>query len=102
VSIFAAGVILFAQQVTFSRTIGGLVLARNLIVPGVALLVLHLLDKSSDELHEAVIALAIPVASLIVILAVRYKTAEQEMASVLLYSTVGSILSLSLFIWLTS
>ncbi len=103
VSIFAAGVILYAQNVTWSRTIGGLVLARNLVVPGVALLAIHLLGRAgSEQLREAVIALAIPVASLVVILAVRYKTAEQEMASVLLYSTVGSILSLSLFIWLTS
>jgi predicted permease len=101
VSIFAAGVILYAQKVTFSRTIGALAVARNLIVPGLALLCIRLLGRSSTELNEAVIALAIPASSLIVILAVRYKTAEQEMASVLLYSTVGSILTLSLFIWLT-
>ncbi|HET9659328.1 MAG TPA: AEC family transporter [Thermomicrobiales bacterium] len=101
VSIFAAGVILYAQKVTFSRTIGVLTIARNLIVPGVALLCIRLLGRTSAELNEAVIALAIPAASMIVILAVRYKTAEQEMASVLLYSTVGSIFSLSLFIWLT-
>jgi predicted permease len=101
VSIFAAGVILYAQKVTFSRTIGVLTLGRNLIVPGIALLCIRLLGRTSAELNEAVIALAIPAASLIVILAVRYKTAEQEMASVLLYSTVGSILTLSLFIWLT-
>ncbi len=102
VSIFAAGVILYAQHVTWSRTIGGLVVARNLIVPGAALLAIRLLGReSSAQLQEAVIALAIPVASLIVILAVRYKTAEQEMASVLLYSTLGSIPTLSLFIWLT-
>jgi malonate transporter len=103
VSLFAAGVILYAQKVTWSRTIGGLVVARNLLVPGLLLLAIHLVGKeNSAELREAVIAMAIPAASLIVILAVRYKTAEQEMASVLLYSTVGSILSLSLFIWLTS
>jgi predicted permease len=101
VSIFAAGVILYAQKVTFSRTIGVLTVARNLIVPGIALLCIRLLGRTSAELNEAVIALAIPAASLIVILAVRYKIAEREMASVLLYSTVGSILSLSLFIWLT-
>ena len=102
VAIFAAGVILYAQNVTWSRTIGGLVVARNLIVPGAALLAITLFGRAgSAQLQEAVIALAIPVASLIVILAVRYKTAEQEMASVLLYSTIGSIATLSLFIWLT-
>jgi len=102
VSIFAAGVIMYAQHVTWSRTIGGLTIARNLIVPGAALLAITLLGRdNSAQLQEAVIALAIPVASLVVILAVRYKTAEQEMASVLLYSTLFSIPTLSLFIWLT-
>jgi len=65
------------------------------------LLCIQLLGRTGPELNQAVIALAIPASSVNVILAVRYKTAEQEMASVLLYSTVGSILSLSLFIWLT-
>lgn len=101
VAIFAAGVILYAQKVTFDRTIGVLTLARNLVVPGLALLCVRALSWDHADLNEAVVALAIPVASLTVILSVRYKTAEQEMASVLLYSTVGSILSLSLFIWAT-
>lgn len=100
VSIFAAGVILFAQRVTWSRTIGGLTLARNLAVPGAAYLAIRVLGADSKALQEAVLALAIPVASLVVILAVRYKTAQQEMASVLLYSTVGSLVTLPLFIWL--
>jgi malonate transporter len=102
VSLFAAGVILYAQHATRTRTIGGLVAARNLVVPGVVLLVAHLLGReNSEQLREAVIALAIPASSLVLILAVRYKTAQQEMASVLLYSTVLSIPTLSLFIWLT-
>lgn len=101
VSIFAAGVILYAQNVTWSRTIGALTFARNLAVPGIALVCIHLLGADSTQLREAVISLAIPVASLVVILAVRYQSAEQEMASVLLYSTLGSIPTLSLFIWLT-
>jgi predicted permease len=101
VSLFAAGVILYAQHVTRSRTIGALVFARNLAVPGIALLCIHLLDADSKELREAVIALAIPASSLVLILAVRYRTIEQEMASVLLYSTLAAIPTLSLFIWLT-
>lgn len=101
VSLFAAGVILYAQHVTYSRTIGGLVVARNLAVPGLTLLGIHLLGAESAQLREAVIALAIPLSAQVAMLAVRYQTAEQEIASALLYSTLASIPTLSLFIWLT-
>ena len=51
--------------------------------------------------REAVITMAVPAASLAVILAVQFKTAEQEMASSLLFSTVLSIPTMGLFMFLT-
>jgi malonate transporter and related proteins len=52
--------------------------------------------------REAVITLAIPTAALAVILAVQFKTAEQEMASSLLFSTVLSIPTMGAFMFLTA
>lgn len=49
--------------------------------------------------REAVITLAIPTASMAVILAVQSKVAEQEMASSLLFSTVLSILTIGAFMY---
>ncbi|PZP38873.1 MAG: permease, partial [Azospirillum brasilense] len=45
--------------------------------------------------------MAIPAASIIVILAVQYQVAEQEMASTLFFSTLLSVLTMGAFIWLT-
>jgi malonate transporter and related proteins len=43
-----------------------------------------------------------PTASLCVILAVQYQTAEQEMASTLFFSTILSVVTMGAFIWLTA
>jgi malonate transporter and related proteins len=50
--------------------------------------------------REAVVTLAIPRASIAVILAVQYQTAEQDMASILAFSTIFSIITMGGFIWL--
>ena len=52
-------------------------------------------------LREAVLTMAIPAASIVVILAVQYKQAQREMASSLFFSTVLSIVTLGVFIALT-
>jgi malonate transporter len=49
-----------------------------------------------------VLTLAMPTASLCVILAVQYQTAEQEMASTLFFSTILSVVTMGAFIWLTA
>ena len=48
------------------------------------------------------LTLAIPTASIPVILAVQYKVAEQEMAAILFFSTIFSIVTMAGFIWLTA
>lgn len=52
--------------------------------------------------REAVLTLAIPTASICVILAVQYQAAEQEMASTLFFSTILSVVTMGGFIWLTA
>jgi len=52
-------------------------------------------------IREAVITLAIPTASIAVILAVQFNIAEQEMASSLLFSTVFSVPTMGVFMFLT-
>jgi len=48
----------------------------------------------------AVLTLAIPSAVICVILAVQFHAAEQEMASTLFFSTMLSLPTMGLFIWL--
>jgi malonate transporter len=101
VALFASGVVLYAQQVLFNKTIGALVIARNLLVPAGLWAVLLLVGMDRVAVHESVVTLAIPTASVTVILAVRFRTAERVMASTLFYSTILSLLTLAGFIALT-
>lgn len=59
-----------------------------------------LLQLPHEQTMESVLAMAIPTASITVILAVQYHTAEREMASILFISTTLSIITIGLFIWL--
>lgn len=101
VALFASGVVLYAQKVLFNRTIGALVVARNLVVPAALWAVLLMVGMDRQALHESVVTVAIPTASVTVILAVRFHTAERVMASTLFYSTILSLLTLAGFIALT-
>ena len=53
---------------------------------------------SNPILGEAVLTIALPPVALIVMLAVQYKVAEREAASVLFLGTLGSLITMSAFI----
>ncbi len=60
------------------------------------------LGFTHETTREVVLTMAIPTASICVILAVQYQTAEQEMASTPFFSTILSVVTMGAFIWLTA
>ena len=98
VALFASGIVLFSRRVTFNLPVAITLLCRNLIVPGAMWVVVSALGMPSALIKEAVVTMAIPVASITVILAVQYQAAEQEMASALFFSTIVSVVTMGLFI----
>jgi malonate transporter and related proteins len=100
--LFASGIVLFSRRVTISLPTGISVLIRNIIVPAAAWALLLAARVAPETTREAVLTLAMPTASLGVILAVQYETAEQEMASTLFFSTILSVVTMGAFIWLTA
>ncbi|CUW96926.1 AEC family transporter [Rhizobium pusense] len=102
VALFASGIVLFSRRVSISLPVVLAVAARNLVIPGMMLAGLMLLGAAPDLTRESVLTLAIPTASIAVILAVQYQTAEQEMASILFFSTILSVFTMGMFIWLTN
>lgn len=102
VALFASGIVLFSRKVSLDGHVVLSVVARNVVIPGLMLALLPLTGMSPETTREAVLTLAIPTASIAVILAVQYQTAEQEMASTLFFSTIFSIVSMGAFIWLTA
>jgi malonate transporter and related proteins len=101
ISLFASGVILQSQSLTVSLPAAVSSVARLLVIPGLTFAVLMQLGVSGDELKMAVLALGLAAAPMQVILSTRYRTDEQENASVLLYTNVLCIPTLAFFIWLT-
>lgn len=98
VALFASGVILYSYRIKFDLTIALSVFIKNLVIPGLILLGGIWYGVAKETLNISVITLAIPTASLCVILAVQYKTAEQEMSSILFFSTIFSIITMGGFL----
>jgi malonate transporter and related proteins len=102
VALFASGIVLYSRGVILTRAVGISVLARNVVVPALTWGFMYLLGADPAKIREAVLTLAIPTASLAVIFAVQYQTAEREMASTLFFSTILSVVTMAAFIWLTA
>ena len=101
ISLFASGIILQSQKLTFSMPAAISSAARLLIIPGLTYAALSLIGIVGDQRKMSVLALSLAAAPMQVILSTRYKTDEQENAAVLLYTNVLCIPTLALFIWLT-
>lgn len=99
VSLFACGVILFSFKVTFNKTIAISVICKNIILPICVFAVGLLIHTAPSALNMTVITVAIPTASIGIILAVQFNLAQQEMASTLFFSTLLSIITMGGFIY---
>ena len=102
VALFASGIVLFSRHVALSLPTGISVFTRNIVVPAATLALLLVAGFAPETTREVVLTIAIPTASICVILAVQYQTAEQEMASTLFFSTILSVATMGAFIWLTA
>lgn len=102
VALFAVGIVLFSQKVSLSLPVIINVIGKNLILPGIILAIMLAVGVPPVERGLVAVTLAIPTASIAVIFAVEYKCGTQEMASTLFWSTILSILTMGLFIWLTA
>jgi malonate transporter len=69
-------------------------------MPAAVWATLAIVGLPPESTEEAVLAMAIPTSSVCVILAVQFQAAEQEMASTLFFSTILSLPTMGVFIWL--
>ncbi len=100
VALFASGIILAGYSITLSRPVISLVFIKNVVQPGVVCLGMLALGYKDPILGQTVVTTALPAVAIVVMLAVQYRTAIPEAASALLISTFGSLITMSLFIWL--
>lgn len=102
VSIFAAGLVLSAHRVVLSRivVIGALVVLA--IQPAIFLTALKLGGLSGAIPNATVVASAFPTATVAILFAQQYRTAEAEIASIMLVTTLGMVVSIPLTLLATS
>ncbi|MDR1118458.1 MAG: AEC family transporter [Bifidobacteriaceae bacterium] len=101
VALFASGATLFAQKVSVSKAVWLNVVSRNLAIPAAVWGLMVLAGAGAQPTALVVTTLAIPSGSIATILAIRFGVAAREVASTLFISTVGSALTMGLFLWLT-
>jgi malonate transporter len=100
VALFASGIILAGYKVTFSVPVLSLVFIKNVAQPALVCVGMLALGYKNPTLGQTVVTTALPAVALVVMLAVQFRTAIPEAASALMISTFGSLLTISLFIWL--
>jgi predicted permease len=101
VALFASGATLFSQKVSWSRPVWINVISRNLVMPAAVWGLMAATSTKAQVSSLVVVTLAIPTASMATILAIRFGTATREMASTLSISTVSSVATMGLFLFLT-
>jgi malonate transporter and related proteins len=102
VSLFAAGVVLASNRVNASWPVMLLVLLKNVVQPALVLCGLRWLGYGNPLLREAVLMMTIPAMPIVAMLALQYRVAEAVAASSVFFSVIGSVITLAVFILLTS
>jgi malonate transporter and related proteins len=99
VAIFASGLVLAAHRVTLSPlvVVGSLVVMA--VQPALFFLGMKIGDVSGVTANATVVAGAFPNATIAILFAHQYRTAEAETASIMLITTVGMIVAIPLAIF---
>lgn len=100
-ALFAAGIVLYTRSIVITSATIITVIARNIQVPGACYLILLKMGFSMEQIKQVVLTMAIPVGSIAIIIAMQYKSGEQEMASTMALSIITSIITMGAFIFLT-
>ncbi|WP_336194003.1 AEC family transporter [Klebsiella aerogenes] len=100
-ALFAAGIVLYTRSIVITSATIITVIARNILVPGACYLILLKMGFSMEQIKQVVLTMAIAVGSIAIIIAMQYKSGEQEMASTMALSIITSIITMGAFIFLT-
>ena len=79
-----------------------LVFLKNIVQPALVLVGLRWLGYGNPTVSDAVLTTAIPAMPIVVMLALQYRVAQAEAASAVFLSVIGSVLTMGIFIALTS
>jgi malonate transporter len=101
VAVFSVGLVLAAHPVRFSGGVFAGSLARVAVQAAMLFVLLRLLLVRSPFSREALICCSFPLATVVVLFAARYKSAQSEAASMLLISTLALAVTVPTMLWIT-
>jgi predicted permease len=98
VAVFTVGLTLAAHSFHLSRAALLGTLGRITVQTAVLFALLHLLHVQSPFAREALVCCSFPLATIVVLLAAKYKAMETESASALLLSTLSLVLTVPIIL----
>jgi malonate transporter len=102
VALFASGIVLASGKIKASQHVLLLVFLKNILQPALVLGGLRWFGYGEPAVSEAVLATAIPTMPIVIMFALQYRVAQEEAASGVFLSVIGSIVTMGIFIALTS
>jgi malonate transporter len=102
VALFASGIILASGRMAISRSVVTLVALKNIVPPALVLIALRLLAYHNPIVSQAVLTTAIPMMPIVIMFAMQYRVAQAQAAAEVFLSSVSSVITMGVFIALTS
>jgi len=101
VAVFSVGLVLAAHPVRLSAGVLAGSLARVVVQAAMLFILLRVLLVHSPFSRGALISCSFPLATVVVLFAARYKSAQSEAASMLLISTLALSITVPAMLWIT-
>jgi malonate transporter len=102
VAIFACGIVLASGRIMLNWHVLFFVFLKNIVQPALVLGGLRWFGYGNPTVSEAVLTTAIPAMPIVVMLALEYRVVQAEAASAVFLSVIGSVITMGMFIALTS
>jgi predicted permease len=102
VALFASGVVLASRKILLNGYVLFFVFLKNIVGPALVLSGLRWFGYGNPIVSEAVLTTAIPAMPIVIMFAVQYRVAEAEAVSAVFLSVICSVITMGVFIALTS
>jgi malonate transporter len=101
VALFACGIVLASGKIKVNRYVLFFVALKNIMQPALVLCGLRRIGYRNPVVSEAVLTTAIPAMPIVLMFALQYRVAQEEAASSVFLSVMGSVVTMGVFIALT-
>jgi malonate transporter and related proteins len=102
VALFASGIVLASGKMKANSHVWLLVFLKNILQPALVLGGLRWVGYREPIVSEVVLTTAIPTMPIVIMFALQYRVAQAEAASAVFLSVIGSVVTMGVFIALTS